>query len=179
MQRYDAATGEWLTRVQLRDPEGPARWARWHGQPTRGGSRGESERVKEALHTLNTLTLECRTCGGLVDWGAAKTEAANRLPAYMRNKGTKFAYAAQIREAKQKMTMAETDGCAGPQCTRRCQKTRYANTQRKMARAVLDGTRVLLTWPATLADVEAWQRPEQQSKEIARRVLATHSARNV
>ena len=124
------------------DPAGPERWA----ATTRRGSGkpdirvGQADGSKEALKVPHAWTLQCRRagCGALVDWRAAK-RSANRA---------------------QRGKFLCGDGCTAKRCTRRYDDARFKETQRRMAAALLNGTRLLAAWPKDADDTAVWRVPD-------------------
>lgn len=112
--------------------EGAARWAaaRARHQPPGCRSRpGCARGTLEALAAAHGHTLVCRACGALVDLQAARRSA--------RRDG--------------RGSFGGGDGCSSAACSRHYRPGRFAAGQRRMASALLGGTRVLLVWPQSAA----------------------------
>ena len=173
--KTDPQTGETLTWLATRDPDGPSQWAEWRRRPPREARRPpcKSEGVNEARRVTNALTMVCRRsgCGALVSRQAAKADAAKALGI-----NPMYSGAAERRRKRnnEKHKLKVTAGCSGPRCTKHHKRAEHKRTQARMAQELLDGTRMLCAWPKTLEDVEVWLRTETQ-EAVARRVMERHA----
>ena len=52
---------------------------------------------------------------------------------------------------------------------------RFRAGQRKMAAALLDGSRILAAWPRDAEDTMVWQRPAAVQERVATKALTTNS----
>ena len=147
--KFDKETGEKLTRLHIRDKDGPARWAAWRGmgRAARGEIKkpGHSDAAEAARAIIHTLTLECAHCGALVDWRAAKT-AMSKARGHKRTRGC---------------------GCAGKQCAKKCKPNEFRRKQHEMAAKMRAGKRVLVAWPRSVKDVDTWARPKAAALRAA------------
>ena len=172
--KTDTRTGERLTFLATRDPDGPARWTAWGRRPPRAERQPpcKAEGVDEARDTTNALTLECRRsgCGALVSRQAAKADAAKAL-------GVNPMYSGAAERRRKRNGDAHklrvTAGCSGPRCTKHYKRAQHVRTQTRMAHELLSGRRMLCQWPASLEDTEVWLRTDTQD-EVARRILTKH-----
>ena len=159
--------GERQTRVVVRDPDGPARWAFYKRIPPRSlvrpepHPRGHGEGPAKGRRTTAPLTLVCRRagCGALICWRMAKAAA---------RKGGRQA-------------MAAGAGCANPRHDARRgearkaarghrHQKRFEETQLRMARELEEGERILVAWPEAENDMDVWERPEKAKQEAIRQV---------
>ena len=156
-RRTKRASGEVVTRYELRDPDGPRRWADWKrmGPAMQTGFGPGKGGCEDGAKKVHRLTLECARCGGLVDWSQAKRRA----------------------EKARRTTMRAGDGCASATCTRAKRVRpgrRNADMQTRMAEKLLADERVLVAWPRHVADTTYWQRPDAAMREAAARAMAAH-----
>ena len=140
----------------LRDPHALQRWmdACARHQPWEPNARAKSTPYKaEALRALHAMTLVCGTCGYLVPWVSAKTQASQRG----RRTG-------QYR-------IRAGDGCTGRCKKTGCKRAHYATCQYRWAHELLLGERVLVARPRTVDDKSAWEEPREVACAAARETL--------
>ena len=112
-----------------------------------GGGAGSGEESHRALQAAHCVTFCCTTCGSLVDFLASCRA---------------FAKASRAQPSGR-------TGCASRQCSSRFRCSEFVRSQRKMARAILDGTRVLIRAPIA---------PDTSAMSVLRRTDATRAARD-
>ena len=140
----------------LRDPHALQRWmdARARHQQWEPNARAKLTPYKaEALRALHAMTRVCGTCGYLVPWVSAKTQASQRG----RRTG-------QYR-------IKAGDGCTGRCKKTGCKRAHYATCQYKWAHELLLGERVLVARPRTMDDKSAWEEPREVACAAARETL--------
>lgn len=120
-----------------------------------GDGAGSAEESHRALRAAHALTFSCSRCGALIDFLASCRAAAENVRAK--------------RPAR--------SGCASARCSARSRPGAFAGGQRKMARAILDGKRILIRAPTStnLTTVSVVCRAEAIG--TAQATLAAHVAR--
>ena len=103
-------------------------------------------------------TLQCISCGSLVDMRSAKKQATLREHGpqrAMRTHGVRFAPAA----------FEPGDGCASATCSTDHRRSVFVKCQRKMAAQLLAKERALVAWPRDTGDTDFWRRPLQRAAQ--------------
>ena len=74
------------------------------------------------------------------------------------------------------MSLVAGDGCGGSACSRSLdwRARRFGVQQRKVAKQLLDGARVLMAWPADKKDKERWLYNAQATRAAADFALAAN-----
>ena len=150
--------GRLLTRLE-RDPDvatrGARERARYHapGERARPGFASGSVAARLDIHKF---ALQCSrpTCRALVDLRSALAAAT----------------------AAGRMSFVAGDGCGSRACSRSLdwRARRFGVQQRKVAKQLLDGARVLMAWPADKKDKERWFYNAQATRAAADFALAAN-----
>ena len=133
---------------------GPEQREQWEFRRRSGGfhknrcGAGNATGTREALLRYSTLSLVCLTpgCCALVDYKVARRQAKQAGRAHF----------------------MPGDSCAGTApCSSDHRAARFARRQRKQAAELEAGKRLLVCWPADLADGEVWYYPQEAACEAA------------
>ena len=153
--------GETQQWIETKDPK--LREA-WEFRKRSGGVHkstlgpGGSEAAKAGARKVRAYTLECRRCGSLVDWTAAKKRCRERVKRLER------------KQESVDRSVARTDGCASNMCTKMYRHSRYVKAQRRYADMLESGERILVEWPEDVDDTEIWQRPDEERDGVVRAI---------
>ena len=142
----------WQPRLLPR--AGSEQWEQWDFRRRSGGfhknrcGAGNAAGTRNALVRYSTLSMVCCAsgCSALVDYKVAR------------------------RQAKQagRVHFEHGDGCAGPApCSADHRAARFAKRQHKQAAELEAGRRLLICWPAGLADGDVWYYPQEAACEAA------------
>jgi len=130
---HDAAesSNTTLESIQCATLEQRAVWAErrarfWYGRYPRPGTAESTQNALKAAHAQTLLCME-PTCRSIVDLQSARA----------------------VARAAGRRSFRAGDGCSSRRCSAKFWKSRFRQQQLKFSTALLDGSRVLVLWPAT------------------------------
>lgn len=118
-----------------------------------GVGKGNAAGTRKALAQSHKLVLRCesRECDALVDLQSARRRA--------RTQG--------------RASFAAGDGCGSRACSMNFRPGQFVRRQHKMGRALQEGTRELIRWPAILTASAVWRAPACEAHAAGAKALAS------
>ena len=127
---------------------------------------GHADGTIAGRQIVHRYTMQCITCGALVDMRCAKVAASLRVHGPQR---ARRAIGVRYPAAE----FAAGDGCANVQCSSDHRAAAFGRRQLAMAQQLLDDERILIAWPRDTSDTEFWQRPDEAARAAAQAALHT------
>lgn len=109
---------------------------------------------------VHRYTLQCISCGALVDMRCAKVAASLRVHGPQRARRAIGVHYPAVE-------LAAGDGCASAQCSSNFRAAAFSRRQHAMAQQLLSDERILIACPRGTDDTEFWQRPDEAARAAA------------